>query len=221
MHHTEHSTVSLLRDHWEWRPEWVPDRACLLWYLTFDRQPELSRQLEQVHACLSDVPQVDVVPPPWLHLTMDDVGFADELAPGEVEQVLASARATVTGWTHPPLALGPLVPMEDSVVLAAGPVLELVGLRDRLRAATSSVLGAGTASRLDEFRPHVTLAYLNDACEPREVMDPLAPVAGVRVPVTGLRLTLASVTRRDHHYQWTARAEVPFPDVGVGVGVRE
>jgi 2'-5' RNA ligase len=202
------ASVSLLRSHWQWRPEWAVDRACLLWYLTFESQPDLARQAEQVQACLGDVALVDVVPAPWLHLTVDDVGFADELVPGQVEQVVASARASVAGWAPPPITLGPLAPMDDSVVLAAGPVPELVDLHDRLRAATSGVLGAGAASCLDDFRPHVTLAYLNDACEPEAVMGPLGPVAASQVVVAGPRLTLASVTRRDRHYQWTSCAQL-------------
>jgi 2'-5' RNA ligase len=162
--HTESSISSpatgptLLRDHWQWRPEWVADRACLLWYLTFESQSELSRRAEQVHACLGGVPSVDVVPPPWLHLTLDDVGFLDELGAGQVAQV--------------------------------------------------DELGDGRPSRLDEFAPHVTLAYLNDACEPETLMGPLGPVAASPVVVAESRLTLASVTRRDRHYQWTPCAEV-------------
>jgi 2'-5' RNA ligase len=202
------SSQTLLRDHWQWRPEWVVDRPCLLWYLTFETQPELSRRSEQVHACLRGVPWVDVVPPSWLHLTLDDVGFADELAPGQVEQVVGSALASVAGWRAAPLTLGPLAPMDDSVVLTAGPVPELVDLHDRLRAATCSVLGAGRASCLDDFAPHVTLAYLNDTCDPDAVMGPLGPVAATQVVVPEPRLTLASVTRRDRHYQWTPCAEV-------------
>lgn len=202
----ESSTPSnvLLRDHWQWRPEWVVDRACLLWYLTFETQPDLSRQAEQVRACLRDVSAVDVVPTPWLHLTLDDVGFADQLTPGEVEQVVVSARASVADWEPPPIQLGPLAPMDDSVVLMAGPIPDLVDLRDRLRAATTSVLGAETTSFLDDFRPHVTLAYLNDACDPDAVMRPLGEVADAQVVVAEPRLTLASVTRYDRHYQWTS-----------------
>jgi 2'-5' RNA ligase len=211
------SDVSLLRDHWQWLPEWVVDRVCLLWYLTFESQPELARQAEQVQACLGDVALVDVVPAPWLHLTLDDVGFADELRHDQVEQVVASARTSVAGWTPPPIRLGPLAPMDDSVVLAAGPVPELVDLHDRLRAATSGVLGAEAASCLDDFRPHVTLAYLNDACEPEAVMGPLGPVAASQVVVAGPRLTLAAVTRRDRHYEWTSCAELTLGATTVSV----
>jgi 2'-5' RNA ligase len=204
------STLTALRDHWQWRPDWACDRPCLLWYVTFESQPELSRQAEQAQSRLRGLRTVDVVPLPWLHLTLDDVGFADDLAPARVDEVVAAAGTAVTGWVPPPLALGPLAPMEDSVVLQAGPAVELTDLRDRLRRATSTVLGPGGLSGPGEFWPHVTLAYLNEACESDTVMEPLRPLAGARVVVTVPRLTLASVTRRDRHYQWTTRAQIPL-----------
>ncbi len=212
MQHPPTSVVPVLRDHWQWRPDWAEDRPCLLWYLTFESRPELSRQAEEVQALLRGIRLVDVVPLPWLHLTLDDVGFADEVSPERVEAVVEATRCAVKGWVPPLMTLGPVAPMEDAVVLAAGPADALGDLRDRLRAATTSVMGPETASGLDEFWPHVTLAYLNDACEPSEVMDPLAPVSAAQVAVAVPRLTLASVTRRDRHYQWTARAVLPLGD---------
>jgi len=197
-----------LRNHWHWRPEWAVDRPCGLWYLTFESQPDLSRQAEQAQAHLRELSQVDVVPVGWLHLTLDDVAFADELGPGQVEEVVEAARTAVRGWPAPAITLGPVAAMEDAVVLQAGPAAELTGLRDRLRAATTTVLGPETVSGLDDFWPHVTLAYLNDACAPEDVMAPLAPVAAAQVAVAVPRLTLASVTRRDRHYQWTALAQL-------------
>lgn len=206
------TTLQGLRDHWQWRPEWSTDRICVLWYLTFETAPELSRQAEQAQALLGGIATVDVVPTAWLHLTLDDVGFADELLPGQVEQVVDAARTAVRDWTAPALTLGPACPMEDAVVLQAGPAPDLVALRELLRGATTGVLGPETVTGLDEFWPHVTLAYLNDACEPGTVMDPLAPVSAAQLVVSAPRLTLAAVTRHDRQYQWTALAHLPLDE---------
>lgn len=206
MQHAATSTLSL-RDHWGWRPDWATDRPRLLWYFTFDSHPDLARAAQSAADRLLGVPTVDVVPVPWLHMTLDDVGFVDELAPGQVDRVLETARATVSGWRSGPITLGPLVPMADALVLAADRVEEIEDLRCRLRAATTAVLGPEAPSVLDRHLPHVTLAYLNSACEAAAVMAPLEPVEQ-QVVVAAPRLTLASVTRRDRHYQWTTRAEV-------------
>ncbi len=212
MSHPALSVQPALRDHWQWLPQWAEDRPCLLWYLTFESEPDLSRQAEQVQAHLRDVSRVDVVPLPWLHLTLDDVGFVDELTSDQITTVVRAAREAVAGWVPPAMTLGPVSAMEDAVVLAAGPAPGLRDLRDRLRQATTQVLGPVALSVLDEFWPHVTLAYLNDACEPAEVLDPLAPVSGARVALAAPRLTLASVTRRDRHYQWTALVQLGLGD---------
>lgn len=199
-----------LRDHWQWRPEWASDRPCLLWYLTFESQPELTRKAEQAQARLRGVSTVDVVPAAWLHLTLDDVGFADELAPEEVEDVIATARGAVADWSPPPITLGPVASMGDAVVLRADPADDLGELRGRLRAVTTTVLGREIPSRLRPFWPHVTLAYLNDSCAASSVLDPLAPVSVEQVVVAAPQVTLASVTRCEHHYRWTTRAEIPL-----------
>jgi 2'-5' RNA ligase len=199
-----------LRDHWQWRPDWSVERACLLWYLTFEDAPTLSAQAEQAHARLRGMDSLDVVPLRWLHLTLDDVGFADELHPAQAEDVVRAAQAAVAGWVPPPLTLGPLDAMEDSVVLRAGPAEELADLHQRLRSATASVPGAAAVSGLDDFWPHVTLAYLNRECDPEEVMAPLSAEPATQLVLAIPRLTLAAVTRRDRHYQWTACAQLPL-----------
>jgi 2'-5' RNA ligase len=196
-----------LRNHWSWRPEWASDRPRLLWYLTFDSHPELARAARVAQERLRAVPTVDLVPVPWLHLTLEDVGFVDELPPEQVDRVVATADAAVADWTPPALTLGPLAPMEDAVVLQADPAHELDDLRGRLRGATSAVLGPTATSILEHHPPHVTLGYLNDSCDPSTVMAPLEPCVE-QVQVVVPRVTLAAVTRRDRHYQWTARAEL-------------
>ena len=62
-------------------------------------------------------------------------------------------------------------------------------------------------SGMKGHRPHVTLAYLNADSTTASVMGPLEPVSSEKVVVAVPRLTLAAVTRRDRHYQWTTRAE--------------
>ena len=42
---------------------------------------------------LRDVPGLDLVPGPWLHLTMQDVGFSDEVSGGDLAAITAAARS--------------------------------------------------------------------------------------------------------------------------------
>lgn len=206
MHHVAIPTPSL-HDHWTWRPEWAPERPRLLWYFTFDSHPQLARTARLAQDRLRGVATVDTVPVPWLHMTLADVGFVDEVPPDDVDRVVETTRRAVDGWASPPITLGHPVPMVDAVVLPADPAPDLEDLCGRLRAATTAALGGAATSLLDEHPPHVTLGYLNSACAADEVMAPLERLTE-EVVVPSPRLTLASVTRRDRHYQWTARAEL-------------
>lgn len=199
-----------LRDHWQWRPDWATERPCLMWYLTFESQPELTALTERAHTCLADVATVDLVPVQWLHLTLDEVGFVDTVPPDDVEAVVASVREAVGGWRVGPITLGPVRTMADAVVLQATSAAGLDQLCDRLRAGTTAVLDRQAAHDPEPFWAHVSLAYVNQTAESHAVMEPLAPVASANVRVTVPRLTLAAVTRRNRHYQWTERAHVPL-----------
>jgi 2'-5' RNA ligase len=154
------------------------------------------------------VPTLDAVPLPWLHLTLDDIGFVDQLSPGQIEAVVESGLSATDGWKMPPVTLGPVDTMEDALVLRASPKAELGQLRDRLRDSTETVLGPDATSGLRDFRPHVTVAYSNGDCDQRTVMEPLGAVSSDQVVAAPPQLTLAEVTRRNRHYQWTARAAI-------------
>jgi 2'-5' RNA ligase len=195
-----------LTDHWQWRPEWTVDRPCLLWYLTFENQPRLRRMAERLQSRLESVTAVDPVPPPWLHLTVEDVAFVDEIAPRQVDDLVQAAASAMVGWSAPPLVLGPVASLRTALVLEAGPRRELRELRERLRACTSVAVGPERVRGPQRFVPHVSFAYVNARCDPREVIDPIHDLVHERTVVSVPRLTLAAVTRRNRHYQWIARA---------------
>ena len=212
-------------DHWQWRPEWTVDRPCLLWYLTFENQPRLWQLAERLQRRLDGVSSVDPVPPPWLHLTVEDVAFVDEIAPRQVEDLVEAAASALVGWSAPPLVLGPVAAMSSALVLEAAPRQDLHDLRDRLRACTSVAVGPDNVRGPRHFAPHVSFAYVNARCDPHHVLEPIGDLGEERVVVSVPRLTLAAVTRRNRHYQWIARAALelqagaPVADpVGPGIG---
>lgn len=204
--------ITGLEDHWRWRPEWATDRPCLWWYLTFEGQPALRWLSDRVRPFLDGMSSVDAVPPQWLHLTVQDVGFVDEVSPGAVQSMLDVASKAVADLQSQPLTLGPVSPMRSAVVLPQQPADHLRGLRRRLREAMAAVGMAVPGP--DEFRPHVSLGYLNRDCDARTVMDRLRPVRSLTTTVQGPRLTLAAVTRRGRHYQWTSKAELRLAPAG-------
>jgi hypothetical protein len=71
-----------LRDHWWPRPGWRPGRLSHTWHLTFDDAPELHRLATACQHALRPLPGRNTVPSRWLHLTLQSVGFDDEVDRG-------------------------------------------------------------------------------------------------------------------------------------------
>jgi 2'-5' RNA ligase len=203
-------TARELRDHWVWRPEWTPERTCLYWYLTF-RPEEITTAIGKgAFQLVRRVSWLDPVPVQWCHVTVADVGFTDELQPSDRDDVTAAVADSLRGEDRLPLTLGPLLTFSSAVVLATGPLARLRSVKDRVRRATSAVLGP---RHVDFHRhlywPHVSLGYANRAVDADTVARfrehaPEVGMAGVNVDA----LTLAAVTRRDRGYRWEVEAQV-------------
>ena len=207
---TARPVATSLVDHWGWRPDWQVERPCLMWYLTFEDQPELADLALRSHERLRPLDTVDLIPVPWLHLTLDEVGFVDAVGPEDVDRVVESVRAVIADWRSGPIHLGPVTTMEDAVVLAATSAADLDELCGRLRTATTAVLARDPGYEPIPFWGHVSLAYTNQPCDAASVLAPLTALAGETLTVSVPRLTLAAVTRRDRHYQWSVRASLPL-----------
>jgi 2'-5' RNA ligase len=206
------AAASLLAEHWRWRPEWHQDRACLWWYLTFEGDPAVGDHARRVQGLLDRAPQLDLIPSPWLHLTLVEVGYADEVSATTVDRVVRATREALGDFPSFDVDLGPVSPLPGAVVLRAH-AASLAPLHECLTDAVLAARGAPAVGTLRLLVPHVSVAYVNRDCDPHEVLGPLdgldlAPLPTARVS----RVRLAAVTRRRRHYQWTTRAVVPLAD---------
>ncbi len=200
--------VERLHDHWTWEPEWTRERPRYLWYLTFEDQPRLAEVATEPTRALARTQCVDVVPPRWRHLTLADIGFADEVDDGRVDAVATAVREALVDEPAVRLKLGPVCTMGDSVVLAAGPVDPLRTLRTRVWRATADA-GASPRLRTDpEFWPHVSLCYLNGRTDAAAVLGVVHSLPETVTQTKCDRVTLALVSRVDGHYRWEARARL-------------
>jgi 2'-5' RNA ligase len=203
------ATSTELRDHWVWRPEWTPERTCLYWYLTFGEDQVAAALGHDLLGAVRRAEWLDAVPHRWCHVTVADIGFADELSRADVDHVTAAVARAVSGEDRLRLTLGPVQTFPSALVLAVGPLERLRAIKARVRRTTSAVLGARhTDVHRRLFWPHVSLGYVNrrvDADTATRFVSAL-PAAAARLEVD--TLTLAAVTRRDHRYQWQVQARV-------------
>jgi 2'-5' RNA ligase len=208
----------LLSDHWWWRPGWRVGRRMWTWHVTFDGpHGGALRDLAAAHAPLLDEPGLDVVPAPWLHLTVQGVGFSDELDDDDVERVLAAARTRLAALAPFDVVLGPAVVHGGGVLLPASPAEPFQALLRELRAAVAEALGPGRVEGDGAgFRPHVSLAYSNRTWDASALAERLgdAQTATARVRVSEAQLI--RLGRDEHVYRWDAAHRAPLGTTRAG-----
>jgi 2'-5' RNA ligase len=199
------SQLSRMKNHWD-RADWHPGRTGYYWYLTFDDDASALRTMAAAcQRALAANPAFDLVPLGELHMTLDRVGFDDELpedAVADIEQRAEAAAASLEPFT---MQVGPLAGSAGALSFSAAPYDRLNDLRGTLNSATSAVLGRVTKDD-DHFRPHVGIAYCNSSL-------PLAPIIETVRSLRSLspvhcrvgQVSLVRLTRLDRAYRWTTR----------------
>lgn len=201
----QRGAFSRTRDHWWWRDGWAYGTRYLTWHLTFEGASALHETVERAGAALKEVPGVDVVPVPWLHLTMTGVGFAQDIDSPARAAVIESGFAAASDIAAEPLVFDRLFLYEEGVCLSATAtwLQELKArLDERMAAAGGPVVEADRV-----FHPHVSLGYFS-----REIDEPSLDAALDRarigpVTVASPRLSLLELGRDDKVYTWNVVAQ--------------
>ena len=147
-----------MREHW-WRPGWRPGRRMHAWHVTFRDQPAVQDLAARSQAVLRDVPWLELVPGPWLHLTMQGIGFSDEVSGDDLAAITAAARSRLAAVPPAAVTIGPARVLEEGIACDARPAAALSPVRDAVRAAIGDVWGAARVPGEADWWPHVSLAY--------------------------------------------------------------
>jgi 2'-5' RNA ligase len=210
-------TEDRLHDHWWPRPGWRPGRITLTWHLTFPDTPALAGHAAAYQGALEGLPGLNLVPAEWLHLTVQAIGYADEVPAPAVTAVVAAVRARAA-------ALGPFELIFDrsgiygeAIAIHTRPDAPVERLRDAVRAGIADVLGDDAVPTAPEqahrFLPHVTIAYSRIDANAAPYAAALADVE--RAP-TSVPITAATLIRQerllapDWLYRWTIEAVAPL-----------
>ncbi|MDG4838389.1 2'-5' RNA ligase family protein [Micromonospora sp. WMMD967] len=206
---TAYQDLPRLTNHWYWRPGWRADRQFYTWHLTFEHQPELHHLVADLQRQLT-LPGLDLVPLDGLHLTMQGLGFTDEVTNTDVAAVVAETRRRCAGLPPLELMLGPVDPDAEGIGLLVRPWDRLEDLRATIRGAIGAVWQT-VPEAPDGFRPHVTIAY---SCG----QEPTGPIRTRlnnllhRQParVTIRQASLIALRREHRSYRWTTVATTPL-----------
>lgn len=163
---------------------------------------------------LEDLPTLDPIPVRWLHLTMQGIGFTDEVDRADVDAIVAAARDHCAELAPFAITLGPAQVDPEALMLPVRPAEPVARLRSTIRAVIADVRGAGHVPEdLDDFRPHVSLAYSNAAGPAAPIAQRLTARLVTSAETTVRRATLIDLNRDHRVYQWTdiATAELGTP----------
>jgi len=204
-----------MRDHWWWRPGWRPGRRFYTWHLTFDQASAqgshaLEELVEDYQAHLA-VPGLDLVPVQWLHLTMQGLGFTDEISESDVQRIATAAAVRCGDVAPATLTLGPATVDPEGILLRVSPAEPAHQVRAALRRAIADVWGADAVpERAEGFTPHVTIAYSNSNGPAGLIAEAVHELGQRSATVTVGAAQLIVLGRDAHLYQWRTYATVPL-----------
>ena len=199
--------VESMADHWWWRPGWQPGSRFLTWHLTFENAPDVHRIAAEYRRILHGLPALDLVPDPWLHLTMQGLGFAQDVADGDVAAIVEAARLRLAHIPAFEISFDRPAVTPEAIRWEAAPGEPVAAVRSAIRAAIGDVWPE-VPERGDGFGPHISIAYSSSDGPAAPVLAAIGSVPSA--PATA-RITHADLIllNRDHRmYEWESVASV-------------
>lgn len=147
-----------------------------------------------------------------LHMTIDRIGFDDEMRPDELDAVAEAATRECERLAPFEMLIGPLAGSAGAISFSAAPLERILEVRKALRAATAKVRKR-TEFAKDTFRPHVGIAYCNTEVPTSSIVPkvrPLRELKPARAHVGGASLVL--LTRGVQSYRWSTLTDVRFSE---------
>jgi 2'-5' RNA ligase len=198
-----------MMNHWSSSP-WYRGQQFYSWYLTFEDCPSLHDLAEYYDRAIAGLP-VDIVPPRWLHLTLQSVGVADDVSITDVLRIGCDAQARCASMPRFEVSVERVLVHPEAVIMLVSPHESIKAVRWALRDAIAGVWGRDavldTESRgvgeSDGFVPHITLAYSRSDGPAAPLIDAVRAVdrRSVTVPFNEAHLLL--VTRDIPAYRWS------------------
>ncbi|GAB3173643.1 hypothetical protein GCM10027059_45040 [Myceligenerans halotolerans] len=207
----EFGRLERLVNHWWWRPGWRLGRSFYTWHITFDNEGSepLHDLVSRLHDGLDGVVGLDPIPRRWLHLTMQGLGFTDDVPDTDVRDIVQEATARLSKVPVFDMTLGPVEGDDEATGLLVRPRDAVHAVRDAIRETIGTVWD--TVPEAPEFRPHVSIAYSNSDVPTgplRERLAVLRELEPVTIPIRSVQLIRLN---RDHRmYQWDTITDAPL-----------
>ncbi|PWR12482.1 hypothetical protein DKT69_23875 [Micromonospora sicca] len=204
--------IDNMRDHWWWRPGWLAGRHFYACHFTMSAYTELVELVQRYQEALRPFPGLDLIPPNWLHLTMQGIGFLDDLGKDQVAELERGIRKKLAQTPTPTVTFHRPVVRPEAIYLPAFPPEPIAEVRNAVRAVIGDVLGLDNVELAPEhvqgYRPHVSVAYSNTAQPAEPIAAALAQVKAAPVKVVLDHVDFLEFHRDNRMYEWTRSEQV-------------
>ncbi|MEN3267155.1 2'-5' RNA ligase family protein [Pseudonocardia sp.] len=151
-----------LRNHWWWRPGWQIGTRYYAFHLAVGDSPGVTKLVAQYQNALKNIDGLDLIPREWLHITMQGLGFVDDISTEDLESMLKTTSEALSKFEPFTLTFNQPVIRPEAVVLAPEPVEPLDRLRNSVRTAIEKALGPGAVDLGPTgYQPHLSFAYVS------------------------------------------------------------
>ncbi|MEU7612321.1 2'-5' RNA ligase family protein [Micromonospora sp. NPDC049204] len=206
--------VDEMQDHWWWRPGWRVGRHFYACHFVMGGCANLVELVRRYQDELRRFPGLDLIPGDWLHLTMQGVGFVDEVTYEQVTRIERAIRERIALVPVPLVTFHQPVVRPEAIYLPAAPSAPIAAVRHAVRAAIADVLGADNVEQAPEhvqgYRPHVSVAYSNSAQPAEPIAAALAAVTAEPVTLALRHVALLEFHRDARMYQWSRAEQIPI-----------
>jgi hypothetical protein len=203
-----------MRDHWWWRPGWRVGRRMYTFHTTFQDQPALHRLVTAYQAPLSALDGLDLIPHQWLHLTMQGIGFTDEVDEVDITAIGDAATTRLASLAPVQLTLDRPITDPEALQFHVQPADQMRPVRHAVRQAIADVWGHDRVPDSEQWTPHVSIAYSNADGPIEPYAKALDSVHADPVTVTVGRIQLIVLDRDEHLYRWNTKATIPLGVAG-------
>ncbi|MEU7905913.1 2'-5' RNA ligase family protein [Actinoplanes sp. NPDC049118] len=198
-----------VKDHWYWRPGWHVGARFYTWHITFSGQSEVIRLAKGYRDVLDQQSILDVVPDEWLHLTMQGIGFVNEVSTEDVDSIVAQARQRCANLAPMKLRIGRPHVDPESIQIAIEPAGPVRALRQEIRSSIGEVWGFDRIPEPAEpYNPHMSLAYINAKGPAAPLVKALEEVSALSAEVRISSCQLIVLNRDNGMYVWEPYATV-------------
>lgn len=204
-----------VKRHWWWRPGMRPGRRYYTVYVTLEEPgfEDLHRLIDQYQAALGPIPHVDVIPRPWRHMTMQGIGFTDEIPTAQIAEIAEAAQHHLDQL--PPVELTFRRPAishtTEAITLSPENGEQMHAVRAAVRAGIADVWGADNVPETDMvFRPHASVAYINADGPAQPIRDAIDATHATVAQAVITSVAIIEMHRDNAMYEWEIYRRLTF-----------